>query len=299
MKSYEVIIVGGSYAGLSAAMALGRSLRHVLIIDSGNPCNKQTPHSHNFITQDGETPSKIAAKAKEQVLNYKNVQFIEDVVVNGKKLPNGFEIQTKSLHKFTSKKLVLAMGIKDVLPKIKGFEACWGITAIHCPYCHGYEFKHEKTGILANGEQAMHLLPLVHNLTKNLTLLTQGKPDITEQQRTKLIKNNVGIRTQAIVELIHENGHLKAILFEDGSIENFTALYAQVPFKLHSNFPMEMGCQLDETGRLQVNPFQQTNIKGIYACGDLTSRMRSVAYASATGNIVGAMVNMELANEVF
>lgn len=299
MKSYEVIIVGGSYAGLSAAMALGRSLRHVLIIDSGNPCNKQTPHSHNFITQDGETPSKIAAKAKEQVLNYKNVQFIEDEVVNGKKLPNGFEIQTKSLHKFTSKKLVLAMGIKDVLPKIKGFEACWGITAIHCPYCHGYEFKHEKTGILANGEQAMHLLPLVHNLTKNLTLLTQGKPDITEQQRTKLIKNNVGIRTQAIVELIHENGHLKAILFEDGSIENFTALYAQVPFKLHSNFPMEMGCQLDETGRLQVNPFQQTNIKGIYACGDLTSRMRSVAYASATGNIVGAMVNMELANEVF
>ncbi|OQD41949.1 pyridine nucleotide-disulfide oxidoreductase [Croceivirga radicis] len=299
MKSYEVIIVGGSYAGLSAAMALGRSLRHVLIIDSGNPCNKQTPHSHNFITQDGETPSKIAAKAKEQVLNYKNVQFIEDVVVNGKKLPNGFEILTKSLQKFTSKKLVLAMGIKDVLPKIKGFEACWGITAIHCPYCHGYEFKNEKTGILANGDQAMHLLPLVHNLTKNLTLLTQGKPDITEQQRTKLIKNNVGIRTQAIVELIHENGHLKTILFEDGSIEHFTALYAQVPFKLHSNFPMEMGCQLDETGRLQVNPFQQTNIKGIYACGDLTSRMRSVAYASATGNIVGAMVNMELANEVF
>lgn len=299
MKSYEVIIVGGSYAGLSAAMALGRSLRHVLIIDSGNPCNKQTPHSHNFITQDGETPSKIAAKAKEQVLNYKNVQFIEDEVVNGKKLPNGFEIQTKSLQKFTSKKLVLAMGIKDVLPKIKGFEACWGITAIHCPYCHGYEFRNEKTGILANGEQAMHLLPLVHNLTKNLTLLTQGKPDITEQQRTKLIKNNVGIRTQAIVELIHENGHLKAILFEDGSIEHFTALYAQVPFKLHSNFPIEMGCQLDETGRLQVNPFQQTNIKGIYACGDLTSRMRSVAYASATGNIVGAMVNMELANEVF
>ena len=106
-KNFDVIIVGGSYAGLSAAMALGRALRNVLVIDSGLPCNRQTPHSHNFITQDGEKPSVIAANAKGQVLKYDTVKFLTDLAVNGTKTDKGFEITTPSGKIFSSEKLVL------------------------------------------------------------------------------------------------------------------------------------------------------------------------------------------------
>src|SRR5205823_5028536 len=109
-KNFDVIIVGGSYAGLSAAMALGRALRNILIIDSGLPCNRQTPHSHNFITQDGEKPSVVAAKAKAQVLKYNTVKILNDLAVSGKKTENGFAITTKTGETFGAKKLIFATG---------------------------------------------------------------------------------------------------------------------------------------------------------------------------------------------
>ncbi|MEM7297910.1 MAG: NAD(P)/FAD-dependent oxidoreductase, partial [Bacteroidota bacterium] len=130
-QDFDVIIIGGSYAGLSAAMALGRSLRNVLIIDSGLPCNRQTPHSHNFITQDGKTPSEIATAAKSQVLEYDTVQFLEDLASSGKRIAHGFEVLTASGKKVTAKKLVFATGIKDIMPEIKGFADCWGISVVH------------------------------------------------------------------------------------------------------------------------------------------------------------------------
>jgi thioredoxin reductase len=176
-KDFEVIIIGGSYAGLSAAMSLGRSQRRVLVIDSGLPCNRQTPHSHNFLTQDGERPDVIAAKAKEQLKKYSTVTFLDGLAVSGKKIENGFAIITQAGEEFTTRKLVFASGIKDKMPAIKGFAECWGISVVHCPYCHGYELRHQKTGLLANGKKAVHLASLINNLTDNLTILISGKAD--------------------------------------------------------------------------------------------------------------------------
>ncbi|MEC7782106.1 MAG: NAD(P)/FAD-dependent oxidoreductase [Bacteroidota bacterium] len=297
--TYEVIIIGGSYSGLSAAMALGRSLRSVLIIDGGNPCNKQTPHSHNFITHDGEKPHAIAQKAKEQVLNYDTVHFLEDFALSGKKAENGFEISTKSGKTFKARKLIFATGIKDVMPDIEGFSACWGITAIHCPYCHGYEFKSEKTAIMANGEHAFHIASLVNNLTDDLTILTQGTPDFDEDQRAKLKKHNINIIETPVTKFEHQDGTLEKVILEDGTSLTLKAVYAGLPFEQHSDIPQQLGCSLTESGHLKVDLFQKTEVPGIYACGDNTSRMRSVAYAVSTGNIVGAMVNNELTQEDF
>lgn len=143
-NSFDVIIIGGSYAGLSAAMALGRSLRTVLVIDSGLPCNKQTPHSHNFITQDGETPSAIAEKAKAQVLHYHTALFHNGLAISGTKTSSGFEITTQQGDIFQAKKLIFASGIKDIMPDIKGFADCWGISVIHCPIAMAMSFVTKK-----------------------------------------------------------------------------------------------------------------------------------------------------------
>ena len=296
---FEVIIIGGSYAGLSAAMALGRSLRNVLIIDGGLPCNRQTPHSHNFITQDGAKPSEITERAKAQVLNYKTVKFLNGLAINGKKTATGFVITTQANETFYAKKLVFATGIKDMMPNIKGFAECWGISVVHCPYCHGYEIRGKKTGILANGPKAFHLASLVNNLTDELTIVTSGKAAFDEEQMTRLDKHGIQLLEKEVAEIEHENGEMKNIVFQDGSKEGFEAAYGVIPFQQHSEIPIALGCGLTEDGYIQVDSMHKTTIPGVYACGDNCSPFRSLANAVNGGNVTGAWVNMELTNEHF
>ena len=298
-RKHDVIIIGGSYAGLSAAMALGRSLRNVLIIDSGLPCNRQTPHSHNFITQDGEKPAAIAAKAREQVSAYKTVSFVDGLAVSARKSSDGFAVTSQDGEEYQSRKLVLATGIRDIMPPIKGFSECWGITVVHCPYCHGYELRGVKTAIMANGDKAVHLSALVSNLTADVTLLTSGEPTLTPEQIEKLRAHNIRIIETAISEVAHDAGHVRHVVYADGSREAFEAIYAAVPFEQHSDIPRQLGCELTEMGHIKVDEFQKTTIEGVYACGDNSSMMRSVASAVYTGNLAGAVVNKELTEERF
>ncbi|MBP2833451.1 NAD(P)/FAD-dependent oxidoreductase [Aquimarina sp. U1-2] len=293
-NNFDVIIVGGSYAGLSAAMTLGRSLRDVLLIDAGNPCNKQTPHSHNFITQDGAPPASISAIAKEQVLAYPKVQFLQDTAKRGLQTNNRFEIITESGQSFQSRKLIFATGIKDILPEIEGFADCWGKTVIHCPYCHGYEVKKQKTGIFNNGDEAFETAKLISNWTKDLAIFTNGKSKLSEEQTRKLQQKNISIIEKPITSVVHENGYMERLKFEDSTTMALNAIYVRVPFKQHSNIPTELGCALDEHGYLMVDSFQKTNIPSIYACGDNTTFIRSVAQAVYAGNLAGAMVNREM-----
>lgn len=298
-KRFDVIIIGGSYAGLSAAMALGRSLRNVLLIDGGLPCNRQTPRSHNFITQDGVVPGEIAEKARAQVLKYETVKILNDFAISGQKTKNGFTILTQTGEEFEAVKLVFATGIKDIMPNINGFPECWGISIIHCPYCHGYEFRGRKTGIMSNGERAFHLTSLVNNLTNNITILTSGKPDFSAEQRAKLHDHNIEIIEKEIRETEHESGYIKNLIFKDGSKMPFDAVYSPVTFKQNSDIPVALGCALTEEGYIKVDAFQKTTVNGIFACGDNSTMMRSVANAVATGGIAGSMVNKELTDEQF
>lgn len=298
-KDFEVIIIGGSYAGLSAAMALGRSLRDVLIIDSGLPCNRQTPHSHNFITHDGSTPSEITEIAKAQVLKYDTVTILDGLAIGGAKIENGFSITTEQGDVFYGKKLVFATGIKDTIPVIKGFAECWGISVVHCPYCHGYEIRGKKTGIMANGQRAFHLASLVNNLTDDLTILTVGKAEFSVEQLDKLQKHNISIIEAEISEIEHENGYVKNVIFKDGKKQRFDAVYAALPFTQHSAIPAALGCEMTEHGYLKIDAFQKSSIQGVFACGDCSNMVRSVATAVYSGNLAGAMVNMSLTEEKF
>ncbi len=298
-KTFDVIIVGGSYAGLSAAMALGRSLRNVLIIDSGKPCNRQTPHSHNFLTQDGKSPMEISELAKQQVEKYVTVKFFDGLAIRGTKTENGFDIITSNGEIFSAKKLVFATGIKDTMLEIKGFQECWVITVVHCPYCHGYENRNKKTAMIANGVKAFHLAPMIKNLTKDLTLLTNGKADFDDAQMAKLKENNVNIIETKIIELEHNNGHLENIVFIDDTKSSFDVAYGVIPFIQHSDIPEKLGCEITEQGYIKVDMFQKTTVDGVFACGDNSVMLRSVANAVYSGNVTGAVVNGFLSQENF
>lgn len=298
-KNFDVIIIGGSYSGLSAGMSLGRSLRNVLIIDNGKPCNRQTPHSHNFVTHDGKTPAEITKLAKEDVEKYNTVRFYDGTVVKTVKKTEGFEIETSSGEKFQTKKLILASGVKDIMPDIPGFAECWGISVIHCPYCHGYEVKNETTGILSNGDMAYEFSKLIFNLTKNLTLFTNGKAALTDEQTEKLKQNKILLNEDEIEEIKHENGSIQKIIFKNGNEVPLQALYAKIPFEQNLNVSDDLGCELTEQGFIKVDMMQKTNVPGVFACGDNVTMMRSVANAVAQGNFAGAVVNKELVDEEF
>jgi len=298
-KDYEVIIIGGSYAGLAAAMAMGRALRQVLVIDSGKSCNSQTPHSHNFITHDGETPAAISAKAKEQVLKYPTVSFLNATAIQGNKTDIGFEIITNANKTFTSQKLLFTTGIKDIMPDIDGFTQCWGISVIHCPYCHGYEVKGIKTAILANGHAAYNYCVLLTQWTKYLTVFTNGKATFTDEQLGKLKDHTIEVIETEVDCLKHTNGQLESIVLKNGDVHNFSVMYSKVPFVQQTDIAQQLGCALNENGFIVVDNMQKTNIPGIYAAGDCTTMMRSVAGAVAEGTKSGAFINHELTAEIF
>lgn len=284
----EVVIVGGSYAGLSAAMALGRSLRATLIIDSGKPCNRMTPHAHNFITQDGNTPDAIRAKALEQVLRYPTVQFEQGEVVQVTGTVGNFVVTTTEGKQIEAKSILFATGVKDQLPELEGVEACWGKTLIHCPYCHGYEVKEQPTGVWMNQEMALEYVPLIRHWTKEVVLLTDGPIDWDPAPLEKL---GVILHQARVKALHHKKGQLESVVLDDGPTLSIGVLYYPPKTRQHCDIPQQLGCTLTETGHIQVNSFQQTTVDGIYAAGDCATPFRAVAQATAQGNTAGAFIN--------
>jgi len=234
-----------------------------------------------------------------QVAQYSTVEFHDGLAVSGTRTLRGFEITTRSGSVFESIKLVFATGIKDLMPAIPGFAECWGISVVHCPYCHGYEFRQRKTGILANGDVAIHLAQLVGNLTPDLTIFTNGKSSLTQHQREKLAVHRIPVVETEMINIEHNTGDLHHVHFKGGERLPLDALYAKLPFVQHCEIPAQLGCELNEQGFLKVDTFQKTNVPGVFAGGDNANGMRSVASAVAAGNVAGAALNRELVEESF
>jgi thioredoxin reductase len=296
---FEVIVIGGSYAGLQAGMTLGRALRKVLIIDSGKPCNAQTPHSHNFLTRDGETPAAITKVALEQLKTYNTVQLLQGKAVKGEKKDQRFTVTTEAGEIFTSKKLIITTGIKDLIPEIPGVAECWGISVIHCPYCHGYEVANQPTGILGNGEGGFETVKLIQHWTKDLTLFTNGPSTLTAEMVAQVKRKNIRIIETPVKAVIHEKGHLSEVELADGTKVPLKAVYARLPFIQHSEIPAQLGCEFTESGHIKVVDFGKTSVDGVYAAGDNCSMMRGVANAVSAGLAAAAFVNREMIWEEF
>jgi thioredoxin reductase len=296
---YEAIIIGGSFAGLSAAMSLGRSLRKVLIIDNQQPCNAQTPHSHNFLTQDGKPPLEILAEARKQLEAYPTVVFMNDTAIAASKSEDLFKIKLKGNGEAIAPKLILAWGLKDDTSKIEGLAKCWGISVIHCPYCHGYEVKYQPTAVIANGNDAFEYIKMINHWTKNLTLLTNGSSTLTEEQTQKIQSKDIQIIEKPITKINHQAGKVASIGLEDAEDFPISVIYHRASFTQKSEIAAQLGCEIDEMGLIKVNDFQQTNVKGVFAAGDNATPLRQVANAVAKGSLAGVMANRELIEESF
>jgi thioredoxin reductase len=294
---YDAIIVGGSNAGLSAAMMLGRALRRVLVLDNNQPCNRQTPHSHNFLTRDGETPAAIAAAAREQVLRYPSVTLQTDLAVAAQAVEGGFQVTTERGEVLHGRKLLLATGVKDEMLPIPGFAECWGISVLHCPYCHGYEVHSQQLGLLANGDMAAEFTGLIHHWSQDLVLFTNGPATLTAEQLAVIEARHIQLIETPIAELEHHHGQLRAVRTTDGASYPLPAMFARVPFRQHTDIAAQLGCAHTEAGHIQATAFGETNVPGVFVAGDNSTPMRQVSVAVAGGTMAAAFINKELMKE--
>lgn len=298
-QKYDAIVIGGSYSGLAAAMGLGRALRKVLVIDSGLPSNRFTAEAHNFLTHDGSSPGEILRAAREQIRRYQTVTFLNGVAVAARLERDTFHVTIENGETHLASKLVLATGIIDQLPGISGLAECWGKSVLHCPYCHGYEVRGAKTAILGNGDYALEFSSLISNWTFDLTLLTNGQSTLTVDQASKIASQNIKIIENDIESIHHVDGYVDRILFNDRPPILIDAIYTKPRLQQHSNLASMLGCEMSDEGYIKVDGAQRTTIPGVYACGDNSSKMRTLANAISMGTTTAISLNKELVAERF
>lgn len=293
---YDVIVIGGSFAGLAAATQLGRARRRVLIIDSGAPRNRFAAHSHGFFSRDGAPPLELLAEARRQLQPYRTVESHTARAIAANQIDGGFDVALEGGEGVKARKLILAHGMTDdlsVLPK--GAEACWGKSVFFCPYCHGFEFGDRKLGLLLRHGDALALAKLYREWTNELTLFTNGAP-VDALVRNALADFSVPIVDDTVLALEHDNGDLRAVVTAGGPVP-IDALFTHPPAKFSTNIGVELGC---ETADGTLGPFfstgdwKSTNIPGVTAAGDIARPSPSISYAVADGVAAGIFTHRSL-----
>lgn len=288
---YEAIVIGGSYAGLSATLQLARARRRVLVVDQGLRRNRFAQHSHGFLTQDGEDPAAIAAKARAQVAAYPTVEWIGDRAEAAARGEDGFAVSIGD-RRVTGKALVLASGVKDHLPEIEGVRERWGKSVFHCPYCHGYELDQGPVGVIAVSPMSLHHGLMLPDWGPT-TLLLNGAFEPDEQARQELAQRGAAIETVPIASI---EGHADVVL-RDGRRLSFAGLFTMPRTDIASPIAQQLGCALEEGPMgffIRTDAMKQTSVPGVLACGDAARAAGSVALAVGDGAMAGAAAHRYL-----
>lgn len=297
---YDCIIVGAGSAGLSAALNLGRARRRVLICDKGNPRNAPAAHSHGFFTRDGTNPLELLDIGREQLKNYKTVEFQSVSVKEIKRSGAQFEAIFDDGAVKKARRILFAFGVKDEYPAIENFDKFWGKTVFHCPFCHGYEVRDEPLAAVGNGEAGVSMAALLKSWSADLILCTNGKAELSAEQRKTLAKHNVPVREEKILRFEGTGGQLETIVFETGEKLVRKGVLIRPKQHLRSDLAEKLGCEITDSGFVKVADFNQTTVKGVYAAGDVTSPMQSISVAVAQGALAAGLgINHSLNQEDF
>jgi len=301
--NFDVIIVGGSFAGQAAALQLGRARRRVLLVDAQRPRNRFARSSHGFLGQDGRSPSAIMATAAQQLSKYATVTLAQeeatDAAAIGPESGQGFRVLLADGRQAHGKRIILATGVRDILPALPGLKERWGISVLHCPYCHGYELNQRPLGVLASSDIALHQAMLVPDWGPT-TLFTQGVFAPAPDQQAALVARGATIEQTPVVELLGNSPALEAVRLADGRTVEIAGLFLAPRTAPGSGLAEKLGCTFKEgpTGPfIVVDERQRTTVPGVFAAGDAASPMANATLAAAAGVMVAASAHHALIYE--
>lgn len=293
-RRFDVVIVGGGPAGLSAALVLGRACRHVLVCDSGPGRNAPAAGVHGFFSRDGTPPSELRRIGREQLKPYA-VEMRDASATDARKVEGGFEVTLDGADRVACRKLILATGLTDVLPEIPGLKEFWGTGVILCPYCHGWEFRGRPWSFMAPPEHVVESATLLLGWTKELTLLTDGPAALSPEDRAWLGKRSIEVVEGRIERLEGADGKLAAVRLKGGETRDCSVLKIQGTSRQRSNLPEKLGCELVKegptAGMIKADPTGATGVEGLYVIGDASAGAPNVALAVADGSMAAGTAN--------
>lgn len=290
--AFDAIVVGGSYAGLSAALQLARARRRVLVVDAGQRRNRFAQHSHGFLTQDGSLASAIAATGRTQLQAYPNVAWVSETAVAAASEDDHFRLTFADGGAFGAQRLVLATGVVDTLPPLVGLTERWGTSVFHCPYCHGYELEQGAIGVLATGEISMHQALMLPDWGR-VTFFLNGAFTPDAAQRAALAGRGVTIEAMPVARI----EGVADVVLQDGRRLPMAGLFVAPRTSLASPLAGQLGCAMDDG---PMGPFVQTDLQqastvaGVFCCGDMARAAGNVACAVADGAMAGVAAHRSL-----
>ena len=299
MKAYDVVIVGGGPAGLSAALVLARCCRSVLVIDDGEPRNGPSRALHGYLTRDGLPPGEFLGLAREEVEGY-GVEILdakvrEASVLDASDAPARFEVTLDDDRIFRARRMLLATGIRDRLPEIEGADVYFGKGLYYCPYCDAWEHRNGPLATYGRGSAAVGMAVALTTWSDDVTACTDGEP-ISDDERDWLEANGVALREEPILRLEGDES-LQRIVFEDGPPLDCPALFFNTSRVQHSSLPRLLGCEYDERGEVVTEGDQSTCTPGLYLAGDADGDVQFIVMAAAEGAHAAVTINHALQQE--
>jgi thioredoxin reductase len=294
-----VAVIGGGAAGLSAALMLARSRRDVVVIDSGSPRNAPAAGVHGFLTRDGMNPLELLAIGRAEVEHYGGM-IIPGEVTSAHRVGSGFELTLADGRRAAARRLIVATGLVDEIPNIPGVRERWGRDVLHCPYCHGWEFRDQPVGILATNERAVHLALLFRQLTPDVVVFSHTAPPMTADEAEQLAARDIPIVSGVVESLEIAEDRLVGVRLQGGVVVPRQAVVVTPRFTARSQVLAELGLTASAHPfgtAIAAGSTGQTEAPGVWVAGNVTDLSAQVVVAAAEGVTVGAQVNADLAAE--
>lgn len=291
---YDVIVVGGGPAGLAAGLWLARYRRKVRVFDAEDPRNAETWAVHGYLGIQDPPPAELRKVARLQAIDA-GAEYEPVVVTEITGAQDDFTVTVEDGRTFGARRILIATGLRDILPEIPGFKDFYGTSIWHCPDCDGPGISDKKVGVIGWGRSIAAYCMYMLTWTENLTILTHGHPpDLEEPARAALERWNIPVREAVIERLEGEGGQIQRVVYHEGETEEFDALFFHIASGPGSSFPADLGCEADLDGILEVDKEHQTTVPGVYAAGDIIPGSRLALRAAAEGTRAAVGIHKSL-----
>lgn len=291
---YEVIVVGGGSAGLSAALVLGRCGRHALVCDDGKPRNAAARGLHGFVTRDGIPPAEFLEIARKQALAYPTIEFSRVKVDDADRVEGGFMVLLADGRRLRCRKLLLATGLVDALPEIEGFRQFWGKSAFICPFCDGWEIRGQRIAVFGQEEDVHDFALEMLQWTKEIVICTDGPAPFDDAKRARLKCIGIELCEKKVRRLEGEGTQLQCVRFDDGSALDCGVIFLATRQHQRSSLPEKLGCPPDDAGMVPVDYLQKTRRRGVFIAGNAATGLQASILAAAEGFKAAYAINEEL-----
>jgi len=291
-RMFDVIVVGGGPAGLSAALMLGRCRRRVLVCDLGEPRNRRSQAMHGYLTRDGVRPATFADLGRTELKQY-GVEMRAVGVTAACRGADRFAVTLSDGREEQARFLLLATGVVDDLPLVPGMDDCYGRSVFHCPYCDGWEWSDRRFAAMGRPLEAAKLALALTNWSRDVLLCTHGRA-LARRERERLERNRVTVRTEPIVRLEHQSGSLTAVVLASGEAIARDVLFFSTSQHPQSDIAVRLGCTLTRRGTVKTGTLSDTNVPGVFVAGDASRDAQFVVVAAAEGVKAAVAINQAL-----